>query len=293
MILKKMLVLSLLTLGSCTVLSPQNAVFYANIDNEHDQYVDVFVDGYGDIYPNAGFPSDPLLMGKPNNATGSILNQALHPESQLCANENVYGATEAELLCDALPPAPCNYNVTFPCDIPPAWTKAQQQLWENRGKEIYQMLLGSDKDEVLFLVHGFNNDYTDSNQWYEAQVISRVRNLGHDPVVVRVFWDGFKNGVIGGSWGMAQVTGPLVGFKLRQLFNAFNAQVESNNTPYPKIRAFTHSSGAYVLASTFGNMYTVLPMMYDPDRRDRYYAELVQYRANMTCLLYTSDAADE
>lgn len=281
------IVMALLLMSACQAFSPKNVVFYENIEHHQSKYVDVFVDSVGDIYPNAGFPARPVLVGKPGNLTGSILNQAQHPGTDLCANPNTYKDTEAELLCLSLPQNHCDYlDRNSICTVPHEWISAQQQIWRNRAGEIYKQYKESGADDILFLVHGFNNTFYESSQWYQEEIIDRVNRLGYNPLIVRVFWDGFSEGVISGSWGMAQVSGPLVGFKMRQLFNALHANFAINDMQYPDIRVLTHSSGAFVTASTFGNMYTALPMMFDPERRQGRYRELVHYRADMTDAFY-------
>jgi hypothetical protein len=88
----------------------------------------------------------------------------------------------------------------------------------------------------------------------------------HDraPLFVEVYWDGFEGNIVSGAWGKAQASGPLVGFQMRQLFKAIQQSYKANMHSLPKLMFITHSSGAFVAASTLGNPCSTLPDLQRP-----------------------------
>lgn len=168
---------------------------------------------------------------------------------------------KAETLHDAMrawPPAGCSEASLAPEDAalcaaasssdPAAWPAAQQRLWDRAARQVSARLDGSSRPLVV-LIHGFN--VVDSEAIY-AQARERVNALIGDarPVYLQVHWDGYT-GVQRQAWASGQYSGPLVGQRLRALFNRL--------PPATPVRILTHSSGGFIAASTFGDATAALP----------------------------------
>ncbi len=121
------------------------------------------------------------------------------------------------------------------------WDRIQNVL-RNRVLDYFNVPVGQ---EVVLVIHGFNNDHGKANTWM-GEFDSEVKRRRPDARVVRMYWDGLRGNSMGiGIWGEAQFNSPRVGQSLRRILN----QVDSGT----KLRIFTHSLGGSVVANALGN----------------------------------------
>ncbi|MBL4574068.1 MAG: hypothetical protein JKY86_13500 [Gammaproteobacteria bacterium] len=278
-------ILSVSVLTSCSS-APNNVFYFSQVAEAErksrdiqlpDGSLQIFIDAFGNVYPKTGYPSTPNLIGNSATGAGSLFNQSVHQNSELCLNSENNPGSDAYLLCQTIATEKCDFE-SQSCSTTQDWKSAQKQLWHKEGQLIYEQAARLGKDEVLFLIHGFNNTYSESSGWYE-NVINEIHAQGFDPLMVELYWDGFNGTpLFTKSWGFAQSAGPLVGFKLRQLFHGMELAYNENDIELPKIRMFSHSSGAFVIGALLGNPYSALPNLYDEDRRGTDFSEFYEHR---------------
>ena len=143
------------------------------------------------------------------------------------------------------------------------WRGIQASLWEQRAKDVFENATkSSGNPPLVFLFHGFRVE--DSRRDYAVAQgrINQLLEFDEPPHFVEIHWDGYKSSTsptgIGSAWTRAQASAPLVGYNLRQFFNALAAEYEGNSIELPPIRILSHSSGAIVIGSLFGNPETAL-----------------------------------
>ncbi|MBH1851437.1 hypothetical protein [Stenotrophomonas geniculata] len=121
------------------------------------------------------------------------------------------------------------------------WDRIQVAL-RKRVIDCFKVPVGQ---EVVLVIHGFNNDHGTANTWMSG-FDSEVKRRRPGAQVVRMYWDGLRGNAMGiGIWGEAQFNSPRVGQSLRRILN----QVDSGT----KLRIFTHSLGGSVVANALGN----------------------------------------
>lgn len=106
--------------------------------------------------------------------------------------------------------------------------------------------------DVVLMIHGYNNDHKAAQGWYqqaENGLRDAARGNARPLAFVRMYWDGLEGRTPFFVWTRAQYNGPLVGLELRRIL----ALVE----PHVPLRAFTHSSGAVVIANAPGGRITI------------------------------------
>ncbi|ASR43607.1 hypothetical protein BEN78_09705 [Xanthomonas citri pv. mangiferaeindicae] len=131
-------------------------------------------------------------------------------------------------------------GITPTTDFDRDWTAIQAHL---RARAIALFQHGPDED-VLLVVHGFNNDFEDADEWID--VLDRdIRERRPRTRVVRMYWDGLARDVPIGIWAKAQFNGPPVGHGLRRILNQLD--------PGTRLRILTHSSGAFVVTNALGD----------------------------------------
>ena len=131
-------------------------------------------------------------------------------------------------------------------DFDADWAAVQGVLRKLEAQRI--SALGREYDDVVLLIHGYNNNHADALGWYgcaESSFRKESAQHGRRVAFVRMYWDGLKGRTPFFVWSKAQYNGYLVGLELRRLL----AEVDGE-TP---LRVFTHSSGAYVITNALGD----------------------------------------
>lgn len=243
------LLLSLTFLVGC---SSQNSLFIESAmkqNNTESESIKLFVDAFGSLYPKEQLASH--LNG--NKIPEGSLNQLFTSNLLRCDKFPV--GSEANQLC----------KYQMPRD---EWRKIQTKMWKNRAKYIYKQATNR---ELVFLIHGYNNTFLEGDANFnlvKQQVNNLLEKQNRDPLFVDIHWDGHLGSPVSGAWGNAQWSGPLVGFQLRQLFNALSENYTNNAQKTPKITFITHSSGAFVVGSILGNPYFALPELQEFPQND-------------------------
>ncbi|WMO15282.1 hypothetical protein [Pseudoalteromonas piscicida] len=228
--------------------------------NKQEQIIDntasLFIDANGSVYPKNGFQ---VGMDSVIQERISVYNLAL--EEQLDCS-SVPDNTEMQKIC-AIKGFSYDYH-----------RQIQYEFWQSRAKHLYEYVASTNK-ELIFMVHGYNNDYEESKANFDLlknQVKLNASPSSRDFLFVNIYWDGFKGNPVSGAWSLAQGAGPLVGFRLRAFFNALSQQFIENAKQPPNITFLTHSSGAFVLGALFGNPVAALPELQEPKVGDKEYA---------------------
>lgn len=132
------------------------------------------------------------------------------------------------------------------------WEKAQQGLVERVAGEIVAGSEGGVR-AVVFLVHGYNNDFSEAERWYklvEADIRERFALRGsRSPFFVRVHWDGLSQAVPIGIWTKAQWNGPLTGLAIRKVLRAMEGRLSES----AELSILSHSTGALVAVNAVGD----------------------------------------
>lgn len=227
-----------------------NVLFYDQVkpsvqNSTIPKTVDLYIDWAGSLYPESGVKSD---FRPSRGYQGSLYNYLYTKDAPLC--QNASEGTRVDALCGA---------------GKEGFEKLQTQMWSDQAQEILSKFdADSDQRAIILLIHGFN--VTQANEQYKQARTAILRADGGetDIVFVQPHWDGYTN-IFKRAWSNGQASGPLVGFQLRQLFNAIEEEVETQGTELPAVRVLTHSSGAFVAGATFGNPISALPLLRSAD----------------------------
>ena len=222
--------------------------------NNDPGIIDVFFDQYGDVYSEDEYFPDRLNLVAPDSNSS-------HLQCYYRSYTSKYDGVSCSLRQR---------------QHAKQWRKEQDQ----RLRSIAQRIANTVRDqhyanELVLLVHGFNVTYESAtnqqNGMYEIayQKIISARTEGATPVFVRVFFDGGKHSDgadAAPAWLKAQSAAPAIGFRLRRLLNEVTAILnedasESNVRSLPPLRVLTHSTGAVVIGSLFGDARAALPCL--------------------------------
>lgn len=212
-----------------------------------DPRLSFFMDRRGDLYP----PADVLV-----DMRGMLKGDAENPE--FATLKGLYRRKSAEPGNKEWLSILAAAKVTPTSDFEHDWQDVQNAFRAELADRIRKAAGG--QDEVVLLVHGFNNDYGDAVEWYDRveESFSRYASAyGHKAVFVRMYWDGLV-GNPAAIWTMAQHNGPHVGHELRRLLNSLDGDMA--------LRVFTHSSGAFVLTNALGDGSSAFPKLGEPYR---------------------------
>lgn len=221
--------------------------------------VSLHLDAHGNLYPDDGYPAN---FEPSADDAGSLLNMSLQRGSddeweadRLCL-ESISG--DAKTFCKEA--------------LGKGWEAAQSNLWKEKASEILNKFsTNSDDRTLVFLVHGFNVPAgAEAGSFALARErIEKLTKSQTDIVYIEVNWDGFIREKGNKAWSNAQSTGPLVGFKMRQLFNSLAGQSKAKNLPELKIRILGHSSSAFIVGATFGNPIGALPNLINAEKNGK------------------------
>lgn len=255
------LVVALPFLSGC---ADQNTTFFQEVGRETPADITrLYIDAFGNLYPETGLNADYKMLPEHQ---GSLLNAMDDSSNGLCGED--VKISDAEILCNSLPTG--------------NWHGAQAELWKKAAKSIVQEGR-ADKGslDLIFLVHGFNTLPLDARASFaEAKkIITGYKYPYQRQHFVEIYWDGFKSDTAPlDAWRKAQAAGPLVGFKLRRLMYELKKELGNAETNAVRIRFLTHSSGAFVVGSLFGDPIAALPLLQKEQGSD--YKYFAKYRNN-------------
>ncbi|WP_125782591.1 hypothetical protein [Pseudoalteromonas rubra] len=235
-------------------------------ENLENGSVSIFIDAFGSVYPKNGLP--------PELTTNIPRESGIYDLMSMCDFDcsAVVENTEAFEICQ-MQHLPEKERYQFMRSV-------QLKLWNSRAKYLYEQIKGT-KKEVVFLLHGYNSSYkdsTDSFKLMKEEVRQHAMPRERQFLFVNLYWDGFEGNPFSGAWSRAQASGPLVGFRLRQFFNAFSDMYKAEGKAPPNVTFLTHSSGAFVVGSLIGNPFFALPLLQNPKESDSEYNAFKKHR---------------
>lgn len=225
----------------------------------NSSYDHIYLDAKGDIYPPDISPD----VDKNINRTHRYIS-GYYKGLKDCSSAMMNNSLWSQSLCDYIKSG--NED---------SWKRAQQILMSLKSEEIESAIESKRNPVLVILIQGFNVRASESDATYDV-VQKRISDYfvgtKKDPVFIRIHWDGREcpGGVIYcfGAWPQAQFTGPLVGFRLRRIFNS--AVEKYPNIP---VRIMTHSSGAFVAGSLIGDSSAALTLAQEGAKHADYYKE--------------------
>lgn len=229
----------------CTGEQKPKQVFFNDCMRASEDATAFYMDRYGDLYPPGAVSLDVFHFINVRNGPRPYVSPHTPEFASLKALYRWKSGRARDVDADwrnLLAHAGVMASGDFEVD----WAAVQVVL---RGREARRIsALGREFDDVVLLIHGYNNDHEDARAWY-GRVESNFRDegsrYGRRVAFVRMYWDGLKGKTPLFIWDNAQYNGYLVGLELRRLL----ASVEGD-TP---LRVFTHSSGAYVITNALGD----------------------------------------
>lgn len=231
--------------GDCTGKPKPKQVFFNDCMRGKDEAVAFYMDRYGDLYPPAAVSLDVFHFINVRNGPRPYVASGT-PEFASLKSLYAWKAGRPPGVDADWPNLLAHAGVMASGDFEVDWAAVQAVL---RGREARRIsALGREFDDVVLLIHGYNNDHADALAWYgnvESNFRSEGARYGRRVAFVRMYWDGLKGRTPLFIWDNAQYNGYLVGLELRRLL----AEV-AGDTP---LRVFTHSSGAYVITNALGD----------------------------------------
>jgi len=207
-------------------------VIYTAQDRQGEQ--SIFLDRSGDLYPPAAVPVDRdgmLGLGLPRHEVteANVATLRAHFERQSRLQSPAWLAL---LRASAVTPR---------ADFADTWDRIQAKFRD----ETVARLNRSRQQELVFLVHGFNNTQDEASAWMDP-VAQRMQRRRPSAQIVKVYWDGLQGNRWGvGIWSKAQFNGPRTGQGFRRILSDLGSD-------HP-VRIFTHSSGAYMITNALGD----------------------------------------
>lgn len=247
-------------LAGCT---PHNVVFYgkysppSNPTQSNTDPINLYLDAFGDLYPFGEFRNLANSKAKPQ----LFLQVANHRDVTCYDSQDKEYASK---LCSDTLKGKLNDDTSDAeyLEKRTHWESAQETLWESYAKKVVAKLPSEKSGEILLLIHGFNT----TSERMEPFVFAPMRNRylsetkTQPSAIIQVNWDGFaQKGWLSflHTWTKAQASGSLAGFELRQLIYHIDRLAPHK----PKYRVITHSSGAFVAGTLFGNPVTAQPLL--------------------------------
>ncbi|HBM88875.1 MAG: hypothetical protein P1U69_06660 [Parvibaculaceae bacterium] len=241
----------------------QNVLFYDHVGHAPENVVRLYIDRQGSLYPQTGFSDSYAPF---DDVDGDTLRAVVHHvaasdvEREFCGGLSADPDSDLRILCTEKAE-----------NTDKSWRQRQEVLWDRVGARIHKMASKGEEDRTLvFLIHGFN--VANARQPYEIaeEFLSAAAGNDENLLFVEIHWDGWTSPLGLGVWGEAQTSGPLVGFEMRQLFSVIASAYEQEGLSPPKVRVLTHSSGAIVVGSLFGNPIAALPNLRNTNRNSDY-----------------------
>ncbi len=125
--------------------------------------------------------------------------------------------------------------------------RLQEAIRKNIIAEINQKISANNTNDLIVLIHGFNDPIPDAAYYSLRKNIEKY--LRSKPVFIEVYWDGLTalgdNPLFSNIWGYAQSNSAKVGLGLRSLLNKINPNI--------RLTLLTHSLGASVATHALFN----------------------------------------
>lgn len=244
MLFIRVLMIALLWLPALCLAQPKQ-VFYDDCMRSKDEATAFYMDRYGDLYPPGAVSLDVFHFINVRNGPRSYLSPG---EPGFASLKSLYEwkAGRAPGMDADWPNLLVHAGVAASGDLDVDWAAVQGVLREREAQRI--STLGREFDDVVLLIHGYNNNHADALGWYgcaESSFRKESAQHGRRVAFVRMYWDGLKGRTPFFVWDKAQYNGYLVGLELRRLLSEVDGE-----TP---LRVFTHSSGAYVITNALGD----------------------------------------
>lgn len=244
MLFIRVLVIILLALPTLCLAQPKQ-VFFDDCMRRNDAAAAFYMDRYGDLYPPGDVSLDVYHFINVKNGPRPYVRPG-SPDFARLKSLYAWKAKRAPGDDTEWPSLLTYTGVVASGNFDADWAAVQGVLRKGEAQRI--SALGREYDDVVLLIHGYNNDHADARTWYDC-VESNFRDEGarHGRRVafVRMYWDGLKGKTPFFVWDNAQYNGYLVGLELRRLLSNVDG-----DTP---LRVFTHSSGAYVITNALGD----------------------------------------
>jgi len=144
------------------------------------------------------------------------------------------------------------------------WRKEQSDEVDKIVARIVTELNNTPNKTIVILVHGFRVANAGKDYRKVKSILMNNRPNQHSPLFLEVHWDGRQSPTLPVSalraWTPAQGTAPVVGFRLRSLLNKLHNALD-HTKPKPDLFVLTHSTGAVIAGSLFGNPKVALPCL--------------------------------
>ncbi len=252
-----MLIALLPFLDACS----SHVYFFDQEQNQSSIPIRVYLDSFGNLYPESGYPIGYMATNP------SIYELTSDYGNGLC--QQVVSGSEAEILCNSITPSDRFCGGGPYCFPSNEWRNAQAILWGELAKKTAKKYSSQNNENIVFLIHGFNNNVEESRPMFELVRENIIAtDILNRPLFVEIYWDGSKGGPLTGAWSSSQFSGPLVGFNLRQLFENLRIAINENEDELPKVKIFTHSSGAFIVGALLGDPTDALPDLQEPKSAD-------------------------
>ena len=216
--------------------------------------VQVFLDKQGDFYNSDKLGEEQKLI---NNSDKSLICEY---DKDLCKKTHfqIYN--------------PCKENkenelLRQDCELKNSyekWRKEQSDEVDKIVARIVTELNNTPNKTIVILIHGFRVPNAGQDYRKVKSILMNNRPDRDSPLFLEVHWDGRQSPTLPISalkaWEPAQWTAPVVGFRLRSLFNKLQNALD-HTKPKPDLFVLTHSTGAVVAGSLFGNPRAALPCL--------------------------------
>ncbi|MFB2648033.1 hypothetical protein [Shewanella mangrovisoli] len=197
--------------------------------------ISVFFDRDGDLYPPSAVTMNGSMFTASRDDTAT-----LRAYFEQVSNRRDWESLLTEMSID---------NSSNPAEV---WSDVQSKLFSN---VIESIVKGSNSGnrKIIFLVHGYNNEFKDAESWYkpvEQDIKERAKDRGEqDPYFVRVHWDGLSQTIPISIWTKAQWNGPITGLSLRRILSGLDGKLTKDT----QIAMLSHSTGALVVVNAVGD----------------------------------------
>lgn len=199
-----------------------NVIFYPKANE--DNIIRIYFDRMGDLYPDNDSPKiDKSIFLYKRNENYATLRFYF---------EDIKNVEELNRLA-------------LQFETQSSYDSIRQNLFKHYAKTINNKLNDNKFEQVIFLIHGFNNLQEEAEITYndlKAQ-FPKDRKI----LFVEVYWDGLAKKNSKKIWSSAQPNSAYVGLGLRQLLGMVNSDI--------KITLIGHSTGASVATQVLFNPY--------------------------------------
>jgi len=216
-------------------------VSYVNLRNvqmmphlDHDRVIRVYMDRYGDFYP------------KTEVAIGDDFRVRAKPSDSTCASLSDYFTRDKNRMAMLT----AAYSVDQGLTVNKAYELVQQKIIAGYGERVQQLIEKEKPDNLVFLVHGFNDPIIPDTIY--PHIREKIEERGTRNVYVYVYWDGldaggYKFGDVAKIWMPSNYNARWASLSLRRLIQ------EAETGKQVPIVMITHSLGAGVATGALFN----------------------------------------